>query len=120
MLEQIVRLTVNFTPHEGQAEAFKVIAEAMTEATKAESGTLGYEWFVSADGQKFRLVETYSDASAVERHFDGVAVRHWVPKLVEVCSVDGFEIYGDPGPTVTAKAAGLGAVFFGYWLGIGR
>jgi len=120
MLEQIVRLTVHFTPHEGKAEACKVIAEAMTESTKAEPGTLGYEWFVSADGQKFRLVETYIDAGAVEKHFEGAAVRYWVPKLVEVCSVEGFEVYGDPGPIVTAKAAGLGAVFFGYWLGINR
>jgi hypothetical protein len=56
----------------------------------------------------------------VEAHFTGPAVQVWVPKLAAVCSVDGFEFYGDPGPKVTAMASGFGAVFFQYWLGIDR
>jgi hypothetical protein len=43
-----------------------------------------------------------------------------VPKLAAVCAVDGFEIYGEPGPKVAEMAGGLGAVVFPYWLGIGR
>ena len=120
MLRQIVRLTVNFTVDESQMEAFKSIAATMTEGTKAEPGTLGYEWFVSSDGRRYRLVETYADASAVEAHFTGPVVQEWVPKLAAVCTVDGFEFYGDPGPKVAAMAAGFGAVFFEYWLGIER
>jgi len=34
--------------------------------------------------------------------------------------VEGFEIYGDPGPTVAGIAAGFGAVIYRYWLGIDR
>ena len=120
MLRQIVRLTVNFSVDESQVEAFKSIAAIMTEGTKAEPGTLGYEWFVSSDGKRVRLVETYADASAVEAHFTGPVVQEWVPKLAAVCTVDGFEFYGDPGPKVAAMAAGFGAVFFEYRLGIER
>jgi quinol monooxygenase YgiN len=120
MLKQIVRLTVNFTVAQSQLETFKSIAATMTEGSKAEPGTLGYEWFASSDGKRFRLVETYTDASAVEAHFTGSVVQEWVPKLAAVCTVDGFEFYGDPGPKVAAMAAGLGAVFFEYWLGIER
>jgi quinol monooxygenase YgiN len=120
MLQQVVRLTVNFSVDESQFEAFKSIAATMTEGSNAEPGTLGYEWFASSDGRRFRLVETYKDASAVEAHFSGPVVQEWVPKLAAVCTVDGFEFYGDPGPKVAAMAAGLGAVFFGYWLGIER
>jgi quinol monooxygenase YgiN len=120
LVKQVVRLTVNLTINEGQTEAFKNIAQGMTEATKAEPGTLGYEWFVKGDGKTFRLVETYVDAAAVEAHFMGPAVQEWVPKLAAVCTVDGFEIYGDPGPKVTAMAAGFGAVNFEYWMGIDR
>jgi len=65
MTETVVRLTVNLTPNEGQLEEFKRIAAAMTEGTETEPGTLGYEWFVSADGKRYRLVETYADAAAV-------------------------------------------------------
>jgi hypothetical protein len=34
--------------------------------------------------------------------------------------VDGFEIYGDPGPMVAQMAGGLGAVIFQYGIGIKR
>jgi hypothetical protein len=50
----------------------------------------------------------------------GPVVQQWVPKLAEVCAVDGFEIHGDPGPKVTEMAAGFGASIFQYWLGINR
>jgi quinol monooxygenase YgiN len=120
MVKQVVRLTVNFVVSGEQLEEFKSIAEAMTAVSRAEPGTLGYEWFASADGKQFRLVETYVDSSAIEAHFMGPAVQQWVPKLAAVCKVDGFEIYGDPGPKVAEMAGGFGAVVFQYWLGINR
>ncbi len=120
MVSQVVRLTVNFIVIEQQLEEFKSIAQAMTEASKAEPGTLGYEWFTGADGKRFRLVEAYVDSSALEAHFMGPAVQEWVPKLAAVCKVDGFEIYGDPGSKVAEMAGGFGAVVFQYWLGINR
>jgi quinol monooxygenase YgiN len=120
MVQQVVRLTVNFVVSSEKLEEFKNIAQAMTAVTAKEPGTLGYEWFASADGKRFRLVETYVDASAIEAHFMGPAVQQWVPKLVPICKVDGFEIYGDPGPMVAQMAGGLGAVVFPYWIGINR
>jgi len=71
MVEQVVRLTVSFSVTDAQMSAFKSIASEMTEGTGPEPGTTGYEWFVSADGMQFRLVETYVDAAAVEAHFMG-------------------------------------------------
>ena len=120
MVEQVVRLTVSFSVTDAQINAFKSIAAEMTEGTRSEPGTLGYEWFAGADGKRFRLVETYVDANAVEAHFMGPVVQQLVPKLAAVSTVDGFEFYGDPGPKVSAMAAGFGAVTYQYWLGIGR
>jgi len=120
MEKQVVRLTVDLVVNDGQLEAFKSIAQTMNSVSKAEPGTLGYEWFSSADGKHFRLVETYADSSAIEAHFMGPAVQQWVPKLVEVCKATAMEIYGDPGPKVTEMAGGFGAVVFQYWIGIGR
>ena len=120
MVKQVVRLTVNFVVSDEQMETFKGIAQTITEVSKAEPGTLGYEWFVGSGGKHFRLVETYSDAKAVEAHFMGPAVQEWVPKLAAVCKVEGFEIYGDPGPKVTEMVGGFGAKVYQYWLGIDR
>ena len=120
MVEQIVRLTVNFAVDDEHMEEFKRIAQTMTEGSQAEPGTLGYEWFAGGDGKSFRLVETYVDAAAVEAHFTGPVVQQLVPKLAAVCTVDGFEFYGDPGPKVAEMASGLDARVFQYWLGINR
>jgi quinol monooxygenase YgiN len=120
MTEQVVRLTVDLTVNEGQIEAFKRLAETMTEVSKNEPGTLGYEWFASADGRQFRLVETYANASAIEAHFMGPAVQVHVPNLMGCASVNRLEVYGDPGPKVTEMVAGFGAQIFQYSLGIGR
>jgi quinol monooxygenase YgiN len=120
MTEKVVRLTVNFVVSEDHLDEFKRIAQEMTAGSRMEPGTLGYEWFASADGKRHRLVETYVDSSAVEAHFMGPVVQQLVPKLAAVCTVDGFEFYGDPGPKVAEIAAGRGAVIFEYWLGIGR
>ena len=120
MLEKVVRLAVNMTPHPGKLEEFKTIAAAMTAGSNAEPGTVGYEWFASADGKRYRLLETYVDAAAVEAHFTGSVVGKLVPKLAALCSIDGFEIYGDPGPKVREMAGAFGAVFYQYTLGIDR
>jgi quinol monooxygenase YgiN len=111
---------VSFKVNEAQMNAFKSIAAEMTDGARSEPGTLGYEWFVSRDGKQFRLVETYVDAHAVEAHFMGPVVQQLVPKLAAVCTVDGFEVYGDPGPKVAEMAAGFGAVLYQYWIGINR
>jgi quinol monooxygenase YgiN len=120
MLEKTVRLLVEATISEGCDEKFKEVAKAMTAASEAEPGTLGYEWFFSADGRQCRLLETYVDKDAVLAHFRGPAVTELVPQLVRLCMVDRFEIYGDPGPEVAQTAVGFGARFFSYWAGLTR
>ena len=120
MLEQVVRLTVNMTVSDANLVAFKSLAQSMTEGSQSEPGTLGYEWFASNDGKRFRLVETYTDAAAVAAHFMGSVVQKYVPQLAALCKVDGFEIYGDPGPKVAAMASAFGATIFSYMLGINR
>jgi quinol monooxygenase YgiN len=117
MVEKIVRFVVSVTVKPEQLEAFKSVAAMLVEGSKAEPGTLGYEWFAGADGKSFSLLETYADAGAVEAHFAGPVFTEGVPKLIAACTVDRFEIFGDPGPKVTEIATGLGAVIYRYWLG---
>ncbi len=120
MIEQVVRLRVTVTVNAGQLEAFKSIAKDMVLGAEAEPGTLGYEWFASADGSSFTLLETYANAAAVEAHFTGPIVGELVPKLAAHVTINGLEFYGDPGPKVTEMAAGFGAVHFPYWAGMKR
>jgi quinol monooxygenase YgiN len=120
MIDQVVRLRVCLTVNEGQLGAFKSIAKKMVAGAEAEPGTLGYEWFSSADGNSFTLLETYENVKAVEAHFMGPVVGDLVPKLAAVATINSLEFYGDPGPRVTAVAAGFAAVHFPYWAGMKR
>ena len=120
MVEQVVRLRVTLTVNAGKLDAFKSIAKEMVAGAESESGTLGYEWFSSADGNSFTLLETYKDAAAVEAHFMGPVVGELVPRLAAHVAITGLEFYGDPGPKVTEMAAGFGAVHFPYWAGMNR
>jgi quinol monooxygenase YgiN len=120
MLEQIVRIYVSMTVSEDQLSVFQDVANFLTEGSKQEPGTLGYEWFAATDGTHYRLVENYENAAAVEAHFDSITFERGIPRLVAACHIDAFEIYGDPGPKVTAIAGGMGAVFFAYKLGLDR
>jgi quinol monooxygenase YgiN len=120
MVEQVIRLAVSLTVHDGKLEEFQEVAASLTAGSKEEPGTIGYEWFAHPDGKQFYLLETYTDAAAVDAHFTGPVVQQGVPKLTAVCNVDRFEVFGDPDPKVREMAAGMGAVFFSYSMGLDR
>ena len=120
MRKTVVRLNVDLTVKDSQLDEFKKVALAMTAGSEWEQGTLGYEWFSSADGRQWRLLEIYADAAAVLAHFKGPVVTELVPKLAALCTVDRFEIYGDAGPQVTQMAGALGARTFAYTTGLTR
>ena len=43
-----------------------------------------------------------------------------VPKILEVSTITGFEVYGDPGPKAGEMLAAVGAEIFEHWHGISR
>lgn len=111
---------LNLKIQEGKTDAFRRIADEMTALTKAESGALGYEWYLSADGTHCRLVETYADEAAVMAHITGTAVRELLPQLLQVSSITSFGVYGDPGAQAAATLTASGAELFRQMAGIVR
>ena len=120
MVNQTVRLAVDLMINDGKLDAFEGIAQEMVEGSQKEPGTLGYEWFLSADRKKCRLIETYQDGDAVLAHFNGPVVKVMVPKLLGTASLAGFEVYGDPGTKAREMVAGFGAEVFEFHRGLGR
>jgi len=118
MTRQMVRFTVDLAINAGRLDEFERIAQSMIAGSKKEPGTLGYDWFLSGDRSRCRLVETYEDANAVLAHLTGPVVQELVPRLLQYSSVAGFEVYGDPGPKAAQMLAGLGAETFGPWLAL--
>jgi quinol monooxygenase YgiN len=115
-----IRLLVDFEIHEGKLAEFEAVAKKMVAVSEAEPGTLAYHFVLSADRKRCRLVEGYTDIAAITAHFDGPAVTQLVPRIIEVASPVRMEIYGYPGPRVTAIAAAFGAEVFTAWEGFDR
>ena len=120
MEAETVHFIVSLSIHEGKLAAFEDTAKTMVAGARKEPGALGYEWYLSSDRKSCRLLETYANADAALAHCTGPVVRDLVPKLLELASVSGFEVYGDPGPEVTAMLAGFGAAFFEFRHSLGR
>jgi (4S)-4-hydroxy-5-phosphonooxypentane-2,3-dione isomerase len=112
MSERYVYLLVELTVKEGKAAEFESLARAMTSGSQKEAGTVGYEFALSADGKRCRLLETYVNAEAVLAHFTGPVVGELVPKLLGTVNLDRFEVYGDPGEKAAAMLKGFGAEIF--------
>ena len=115
-----VLLKVSMSIHDGQLDAFQAVAREMVEASRKESGTVGYEWFMSSDGRHCQLVETYVDADALLAHFAGPAVQVGVPKMLKTADVTSFQVYGDPGPKMREGLGTFGAEVFSHWHGLGN
>ena len=116
MSENVVRLLVDIAIYDGKFAEFVALAKQMSAGSHSEPGTLGYEWFLSSDQKRCRLVETYVDAAAVLEHFSGPVVQQLVPKIMQVASVTRFEVYGDPGAKMVAGLGAFGAEIFSNWL----
>ncbi len=120
MDNKIVRFTVDLAINEGKFDQFESIAKTMIAGTLKEAGALGYEWFLSADRKRCRLLETYKDQNAVLAHCTGPVVQQLVLKMLDTSSISRFEVYGDPGPEAAKMLAGVGAEIFPLWHGLGR
>ena len=75
---------------------------------------------LSPDRKRCRILETYADANALLAHFKGAVVQQLVPKMLELSSVDGSEVYGDPGAEAREMLSGFGAGIFNRWQGFHR
>ncbi len=120
MNDATVRFTVALSIAEGKLEAFEAIAQTMVAGSESEAGTLVYEFCLSNDRKRCRLVEKYVDADATVAHFTGPVVQELVPKLLEVSTISGFEVYGDPGPKAAEMMIAMGAEIFENWHGFSR
>jgi len=115
-----VHILVEATINDGSLAAFEGVVEQMLAGSQKEPGTRGYEWHLSPDRKRCRLLETYADANALLAHFKGPVVQQLVPKLLERCKIDRFEVYGEPGTEARAMMAEFGTEIFDRWKGLSR
>ena len=85
---------------EGQLEGFKrQAAEMMRQAREKDTGTVAYDWFLSADGTRCEIRQTYVDADAFVEHARHIGEAR--DTLFDEFAYDHkMAIYGDREPRV--------------------
>jgi quinol monooxygenase YgiN len=107
-----VRFTVELDIADGKLDEFERISRTMTDRTKAEPDALEYEFYISDDRKRCRLLEAYTNAEAVLAHLKGPVVQELVPQLLTASSLTRFEVYGDPGAEAAQILSGLGVAIY--------
>ena len=115
MASQTVYLAVEITIYEGRFDVFDGLAQEMVAISRTEPGTLAYDWYLSGDRRRCRLLESYVDQAALLAHFKGPAVQQLVPRLLEHSRLERFEVYGDPGAEGSEMLKSFGAEVFHAW-----
>jgi len=115
-----IRFTVEFSITVGRFDAFEKAARDMTQGTGPEPGTRVYDWYLSRDRTRARLLEEYESSEAMVAHLEGRVVTKLVPRLLESAQLTRFEVYGDPGRRGAELLGDLGAEIFPDWHAIER
>jgi quinol monooxygenase YgiN len=119
MNSQRVHFVVELDIHQGKFDDFAATVRAMAAGTAKEPGALEYEFFLSKDNSRCRLVEIYADADAVQAHLASAVVHELVPKLLQLATLTRFEVYGVPDEAAVARLTLIGAEIYRHWHGLG-
>jgi len=118
MNSQTVHFLIDFTIQQGKFESFAATVKSMVEGTGKEPGALAYEWYLSHDHSRCRLLETYANAAAVQKHLASAVVQELVPKLLTFAAIARFEVYGNPDAQSAAGLKAFGAEIYPHWQGL--
>lgn len=100
-----IQVTARLRIHNGKFDEFKALAAKMLEVVRGnESGTLQYDWFLSADQTECVGRERYRDSEAVLEHLANIGEL-----LSEMMAIGDLEVeaYGSPSPELLEAAAGI-------------
>jgi quinol monooxygenase YgiN len=104
----------------GRLESFRALTGEMVEFTRRESGVLGYQRFVSDDGEFVHVYERYADSAAALAHLRGFATNFGDRFLVLV-ERRRFTVFGRPSDELRRFLDQFGATYlrpfgdFAYW-----
>jgi quinol monooxygenase YgiN len=120
MNSQKVHFLIDLTIGEGKFEDFATLVKLMTDGTANEPGALDYEWYLSNDRSRCRLLETYENVGAMQKHLASPVVQVLVPKLLAFATISRFEVYGTPDAQSAAVLTSFGAEIYPHWRGLPR
>jgi quinol monooxygenase YgiN len=112
-------LVVHQTINPGGLDEFKACSQLGADnALATELGTVGYQFFINAEGTESYLVEKYADSEAFLKHI--AAVQPILQRAMKVSQLTKAVVLGNPSPEARAELANLGATYFSDCIGFCR
>ena len=103
----------------GQLDSFRALMNEMVESTRAESGTLSYEWFVNDDGSVVHLYERYTDSAAVMTHLRAFGEK-FAGRFLAAVDPTRFTVFGSPSDQVKEALSAFGPTYLKPFGGFAR
>ena len=104
---------------DGQLDNLRALMPEMVASTQEEPGTLGYEWFLSADGKTCHLYERYADNAAALVHAGNFGAN-FAERFFGCLEPTSFCLYGEPSAELKAALDGFGVEYFPWFGGFHR
>ncbi|HKK93204.1 MAG TPA: antibiotic biosynthesis monooxygenase [Longimicrobiales bacterium] len=111
-MSDVVSWNLQLSVQDGRLDDVHALIAEMVEATRQESGCLGYEWFLSADGSVCHISERYADSGATMVHLGNFGEK-FAERFMSCFTPTGFHVYGNPSDDVRGVLDGLGASYLG-------
>lgn len=104
---------------EGQLDTARALMTEMVASTQNETGTLGYEWFLSANGKTCNLYERYTDNAAALVHAGNFGAN-FAERFMACFEPTSFCAYGEVSAELKGVLDGFGAAYFEWFGGFHR
>ena len=119
-MSEAVSWVLELAVKDGQLDAFKALAQEMSEATQAdEPGVTHYEWFTDDDGKTVHIYERYVDSAATMIHLGNFGAKY-AERFLACVDPTRMMVYGDPSAEVRGAVAGFGAAHMAQFAGFAR
>ena len=118
-MSDTVSWNLQMSVRDGQLGDARELMPEMVESTRGEPGTLGYEWFLGADGTVCHVHERYADSDAAMVHLGNFGDK-FAERFLQCFEPTALYVYGEPSDEVRAGLDGLGAVYLGTFGGFSR
>lgn len=102
---------LQLTIKDGQQDAFATLMAEMVAATKQESGTMVYEWYLGADGKTCHIHELFADTAAYKVHSANFGAN-FAERFMPLLDITGLTAYGNSDPEARDLMKMLDPVFF--------
>lgn len=118
-MSDTVSWNLQLSVRDGRLADARDLMPEMVESTRSEVGTLGYEWFLSAEGAVCHIHERYADSDAVMVHLGNFGTK-FAERFLACFEPTGLYVYGEPSEEARAALDGLGAAYLGTFGGFIR